>query len=364
MTHYTVVISDGAAHDTGFRGTSTFWSLATRFGSYAELGLYWFLCSYYGRSQVSLLRPSQLLRMRSKHKTDWLFVGLPTQVSEEHLKKVEFRHLVLYDSNDRLGRKVSKCGVNFGRSDQSFLLSQTNICLKTWRDDRINYPCKIGLLPIKRPPWNNKLHVAERWRGAKHRLGLQAGKVFDVGFVARPTGDLKKNQRVRWLVDLKRERPDLTLWGGLVGGRRWREYVDQTDALDRELLQPCWLDCRKVGFFQYFTGLKRSKVALAPAGYAPWSYRHFEAIYARSIVVSNDLSHYEFLIPFPRDGMVEVPDGESVVGGIEEALEMQEKQPDLAERNVQQLDRWLDQGLYSRRRPQTLARFWAQINCN
>ena len=353
MAHYTIVISDAEDHDAGFRGTDAFWWLAGHFGAYAELGLYWFLREYYGPQSVTLMRPSQLLRLPERHQTDWLFVGLPTTLSDEHLSKLDFDRMALYDSTDLHGVKLDY-------SDRSLLFSHTNICLKNWRDDRLDYPCQIGLLPIKRPPLNNKMHAAVRMSSAKRRFGLAPKKDFDVGFVARPTGDMEKNQRVRWLIDLKQQRPDLKLWGGLVGGRPWQE-VAKKSSQDVQALQSCWLPRRKIGFFQYFAGLCQSKVALAPAGYAPWTYRHFEAIYARSVVVSNDLSHHEFLIPFPREGMVEVGDDGSIVDAIEAALTMYQSSPGVVESNIQHLNRWLDNGMYSKKRRDTVDRFWAQL---
>ena len=255
MTRYTVVISDAGDHDAGFKGTRTYWWLAGQFGAYAELGLYWFLREYYGPSSVVLTRPSQLLRLPAKHKTEWLFIGLPTTLSEDHLARLDFRRMVLYDSSDRHS-------VNLKYSDQSLLSSHTQICLKTWRDDRLNYPCEIGLLPIKRPPLNNKMRAAVRMASAKKRFGLAPPKNFDVGFVARPTGDMSKNQRIRWLLDLKSQRPDLNLWGGLVGGRPWQEAAKES-AVDLRALETCWLPRRNMGFFEYFAGLCQSKVALA-----------------------------------------------------------------------------------------------------
>lgn len=353
MNRYTVVISDVAKHDQGFRGTTAFWQLASRFGAYAELGLYWFLCEYFGRSAVRLLRPTQLLGRSRPHDTDWLFVGLPTSLSSEHLRGVRFKRLVLYDSTDQHG-------VNFGTSDQDFLLSETDLCLKNFRDRRWHLPCRIGFLPIKRPPFNNRLHTAlgiKKWR---EHFGRGFEKRYDVGFVARPTGTVETNQRLKWMVELKRDRPDLSLWGGLVGGEQWRQtFQDHPDA---EALSSCWVNRRKIGFFQYFSGLCQSKVALAPSGYAPWTYRHFEALYAGCVVVSNDLSNYEFLIPFPTDTMVEVPDGASVVPAIEKALSMREDSPSIIEENEAYLNRWLAAGLYSRKRRDTLDRFQAELD--
>ncbi len=352
MERFTVVISDAAKHDKGFRGTRAFWSLASRFGAYAELGLFWFLAEYFGRSRVSLMRPSQLLERSRPHQTDWLFVGLPNSLSKAHLRHVKYRRLVLYDSTDLHG-------VNFGDSDTECLLSETNTCLKNFRDRRWDFPYHIGFLPIKRPPFNNRLHTALVMSDWKKRFGQVPEKRFDVGFVARPTGTIETNQRLRWMVELKRDRPDLTLWGGLVGGKQWREaFASHPDAT---FLESCWLDKRKIGFFSYFAGLCQSRVALAPSGYAPWTYRHFEAIYAHCMVVSNDLSHFEFLIPFPREGMVEVADGGSVVPAIEKALEMRANSPEIIDDNLASLNRWLDAGLYSKNRQDTLDRFMAEL---
>ena len=272
---------------------------------------------------------------------------------KEHLQRVEFRRLALYDSSDFNG-------VDFGYSDKSFLLSETNLCLKTWQDNRWNYDFSIGLLPIKRPPLNHSLPMAIRIAAAKKQCGMFSEKRYDVGFVARPTGDILKNERLRWLIDLKTHRPDLKFWGGLVRGKQWRPTLAQ--AGDGRIPKTYWLSRRKIGFFRHFAGLCGSKVALAPAGYAPWTYRHFEAIYAGCIVVCNDLSHYEFLVPFPRDGMIEVSDGGSVVAGIDAALALYGRSPEIVDANVEHLNQWLDEGSYSRRRRHTLARFFAELD--
>lgn len=355
MERFTVVISDVAKHDRGYRGSRSFWWLASRFGAYAELGLYWFLVEYFGRSAVTLMRPSQLLNRSRPHQTDWLFVGLPTSFGSRHLQGIKFQRMALYDSTDFHG-------VNFGESDSECLLAETDLCLKNFRDRRWEPPCRIGFLPIKRPPLNNRLHIALKLLRAKQKLGMAPEKTFDVGFVARPTGTFETNERLRWMLELKRDRPDLSLWGGLVGGDQWRESFQSHP--DAAALEPCWLNRRKIGFFQYFDGLCRSKVALAPSGYAPWTYRHLEAMYAGCMVVSNDLSHYEFLIPFPRDRMVEVRDGQPVVPAIEKALQMRRQSPEIPEENRRYLDRWLGDGVYSRRCRDTLDRFMAELDAS
>ncbi|MEM9586075.1 MAG: hypothetical protein AAGA03_02240 [Planctomycetota bacterium] len=353
-TKFTVVISDASKHDHGWKSRRAYWSLASRVGAYAELGLYWFLCAYFGRRSVRLMRPSELLGLTRPIDTEWLFIGLPTRLGKGHLTQVRYRHAALYDSTDLHG-------VHFGSSDQSFLLSVTDLVLKNWRDDRWDFPgMRIGLLPIKRPPINNRLHLSLLRAQVEDRIAGSPSRDHDVGFVARPTGVLANNQRVQWLLQLKRDRPQLRLWGGLVGDQTWKDAADK--GADTHLLDACWWRERKVGFAEYFAGLRRSKVALAPAGYAPWSYRHFEALYAGCAVVSNDLSHLEYLIPFPRESLVEIPDGGSITQGVDQALNLFQDRPDVANQNRRHLDRWLQSGRYDRRCPDTLDRFYQQMN--
>lgn len=92
MAPYTIVISDDAEHDAGFRSTRLYWSLAKRLGAYAELWLYWFLTTYFGGPAVRLMTPSQLLS-GPLLTTDWLFVGLPTTLNKAHLVRIRFKRL-------------------------------------------------------------------------------------------------------------------------------------------------------------------------------------------------------------------------------------------------------------------------------
>jgi len=353
MTPFTIVINDVGKRDAGLRGTCGFWWLARWLATYSELSLYWFLSEYYGRSQVTLLRPSQLRAGSVRHTTDWLFVGLPTRLNKEHLRHIQFKRMALYDSTDHNG-------IAFDYSDRDFLLSQTNLCLKNWRDRRWNFDLSVGLLPIKRAPLNNKLRMALWRESVRRRAGRVSGKQYDVGFVATPSGDLSRNQRVQWLLELVDQRPELTLWGGLVDAGRYRQPLEQHTG--RRLPDSCWIDRRKIGYFEYFAGLCASRIALTPAGWAPWTYRHWEAIYARCVPVSNDLSQFEFLIPYPRDGMIEVPDGGSVVAGVDRAMDLLARSPDIVETNLAHLERWLDQGAYARDRRDTLERFLAELD--
>lgn len=348
---FTIVISDDSGLDASFRRNTLYWWLATHVGAYAELGLYWFLVEYFGRSAVRLIRPSQLLAERQAD-TDMLFVGCPTTVDQQHLSNISFRQMVLYDSTDNEG-------IHFLKSNSKFLLSQTDLVLKTWRDAKWKFPFRVGLLPIKRPPINKLRLALLKEKARKQVLGKSREKPFDVGFVARPTGDLKRNQRVEWLVSLRQQRPELKLWGGLVGKSEWRERF--RDSPHQSTLNQLWLNRKKIGYFEYFSGLAQSKVALAPRGFAPWTYRHFEALYAGALVVSNDLSRFEFLVPLPRKGIIEVPDGESIVKAVDQALKLYEDSPALVDENIQELEHWMHAGAYSKSKRALLDRFMSQL---
>ncbi len=353
MSPFTVVISDVLKHDHGLKATKAYWKMATYVGAYAELGLFWFLSEYFGRSKVRLLRPSELLPSSADFHTDWLFVGIPTSLDRRHLDHIKFKKLVLYDATDF-------DGVNFDDSPKAVLLNETATCLKSWRDHRWKEDLNVGLLPIKRPPWNSKLPWMLQLMSLKHKyFGRKEVKEFDVGFVARPTGTIKSNQRLRWLVEIKKERPEWKLFGGLVGGDEWRSIF--ADSEDLPYIESLWLNRRKMDYLNYFRGLSHSKVALAPRGYAPWTFRHFEAIYARCVVVSNDLSQFDFLVPFPRHGMIEVADGAPIVPAIDAGLKIYREQPEVLDENIRHLEQWLASGRYSRTRAETLDRFMVEI---
>ncbi len=348
MPKFTIVISDRSKHDAGYKGSRLYWLFAAMFGGYGELCLYWFLREYYGRESVELLRPSELLERTETWQTDYLMVGVPTRLSPEHLRKVRYRRMLLYDSSDH-------DGINFLYSDEAFLLSKADCCLKHFRDRRWSLPLRIGLLPIKRPPLNNRLHWKLR-RSSSHVAKPLCDRPFDVGFVARPTGDLSSNVRLQWLVELANSESDFRRWGGLVGGRSWREEFESQKIPD-----DCWMGRTKVGFSEYFEGLCQSKVALAPSGYAPWTFRHYEAIYAGCMLVTEDLSPYEFLVPIPSYSVVQVQSGQSVVSGVEQALDMALTQPSRAIEARRELDQWMDRGRYSKQCARTLERFFSEM---
>jgi hypothetical protein len=102
-------------------------------------------------------------------------------------------------------------------------------------------------------------------------------------------------------------------------------------------------------------------VLLSPGGNAPWTYRHYECLYAGGVVVSIDFRERDMLVPLPRANMVHVPDGAPVLPAVREALAWSRDRPALAEENFAHLERYLQFGSYAKNRVALIERFVAQF---
>jgi hypothetical protein len=116
-----------------------------------------------------------------------------------------------------------------------------------------------------------------------------------------------------------------------------------------------------VSFSAYLRALQHSRVLLAPGGNAPWTYRHYEALYAGGVLVTIDFTKRDMLVPLPTEGVIHVPDGAPVVPYVREALELHGRRPDVGEQNIAHLEQYLRFGNYSRARPKLIERFLAQL---
>jgi hypothetical protein len=67
------------------------------------------------------------------------------------------------------------------------------------------------------------------------------------------------------------------------------------------------------------------------------------------------------LIPLPVDGMIHVPDGVSVLEAIDNALALRRQAPELAAANIRQLEHFLQDGDYTRQKPELMDRFLTQF---
>jgi hypothetical protein len=337
MKKFLVVTSEMPGHGRGVSGRT----------------LVRFLRTYAGFGAVGCCSAADLLRGGGVE-ADYAFLGLPSPVTDRHLARLRCRHLVLFDLSDWHHPL-------WDEANRTLLRGASNLYLKAWTDTRWDFGIPMGLAPIRR---YGKLRLALEARRLRRALGLaDPPHRYDVLFLGAATmrdpggidPALVPNQRVDWLLEVKTRGQHLELWGGLLGQTMapWlrQRYGDLSAFTLRE----------KVPFRRYFRALQQSRVALTPEGNAPWSYRHYEAIYARSLIVTNDFRPLRTLIPLPTEGMVHVEPGQPVLPAIERALALRRERPELLEENVRFLERYLEQGMYSRRRPELWERFASQL---
>jgi hypothetical protein len=329
---FLVVMSEKPGHGRGVNG----WTLVR------------FLRTYVGFGEVACCSAADLL-LGGPVGAETVFLGLPSPVTARHLGALRGRRVVLYDLYDEHHPMWTD-------TNRPLLLGLSGLYLKAWTDPGWDFGVTMGLAPIRR---YGKLRLALEAGRLRRALGLPAPPHrFDVLFLGAATGRDPagaSNQRVEWLLELEALGGHLGLWGGLLGQTMGPRLLERYGDLSRFTLR------RKVPFWRYFGALQRSRVALTPEGNAPWSYRHYEAIYARSLIVTSDFRPLQTLIPLPMEGMVHVQAGEPVVPAIERALALRRDRPELLEENVRFLERYLERGMYSRRRPELWERFVAQL---
>jgi len=337
MRKFLVVMSELPGHGRGVNGRT----------------LVQFLRTYAGFGAVGCCSADDLLRGAAPS-AETVFLGLPSPVTDRHLARLRGRHLVLFDLHDHHYPLWSD-------ANRTRLLEASGLYLKVWNDARWDFGVRMGVAPIRRYEKLRLALVRERLRRA---LGLARPPLrHDVLFLGAATSRdqpgvdpaLVSHQRVDWLLEVTSRGGHLELWGGLIGKTMAPWLVQRYGDLSRFTLQG------KVPFRRYFRALQQSRVALTPEGNAPWSYRHYEAIYARSLIVTNDFRPLRTLIPLPTDGMVHVEPGQPVLPAIERALALRRERPELLEENVRFLERYLELGMYSRRRPELWERFTSQL---
>jgi hypothetical protein len=337
MKKFLVVMSELPGHGRGVNGRT----------------LVQFLRTYAGSGAVGCCSASDLLR-GGPVSAETVFLGLPSPVTDRHLARLRSRHLVLFDLSDWHHPLWTD-------ANRALLRGASNLYLKAWTDARWDFGVPTGVAPIRRYA---KLRLALEAGRLRRALGRPAPPLrYDVLFLGAATmrdpggldPALVPNQRVDWLLEVKTRGRHLELWGGLLGPTMAPWLRQRYGDLSAFTLPG------KVPFRKYFRALQQSRVALTPEGNAPWSYRHYEAIYARSMIVTSDFRPLQTLIPLPGDGMVHVEPGEPILPAIERALALRRQRPELLEENVRFLERYLDRGMYSRRRPELWDRFVAQL---
>lgn len=314
--------------------------------------LAWFLRTYFGRQAVAMQTPS--VARTAPVAADTVFVGLPTTLEPDELARVieqtRCRRVVPYDYLDQheLAWSPEQAEVFRARTDRY---------LKPWYEQAWNDGLRHGMLPLR---LRGRMHAAITFDRAARAVGYVPRPRYDVAFLGRPNrtkffvdGQLERvDQRSDWLLELRREAPELTQFGG---------FFQRDHPRQRPEIESLFYPRDKINFFAFWRALRTSRVHLAPGGNVPWTYRHYECLYAGGVVVTLDYRRRDMLIPLPLEHMVQVPDRAPVLPAVREALELSRQQPKIADAVYAHLEQYLNRGSYSRSRPKLLERFLAQL---
>lgn len=313
-----------------------------------------FLKEYYGSSSVSTIGIEKLSGS-SSYKTDHLFIGIPSHISRNELKRISFKKIHLFDYGDH--EKVI-----WENTDKELLRSLTKSYLKPWTQDNWGDEFNWGTLPIRRHKW---LSFSVKWnKFFKESLLNNRERPIDTTFLGNPVvvwkenyGTKNRNTRIQWLDEISSAKQFSFSGGFFMRGtdaQRMKENASKT-------LEQLFLKRGRINFISYFNLMLDAKTALTPPGNALWSYRHYEAIYAGAIPVSGDFREAKMLVPLPNEGIVHVGKGESVIPCIEKALRMKKDNPGLPVKNLESLEQYMTDGSYDRKKSKLLERFMNQI---
>jgi hypothetical protein len=334
-----VITADGARAGRGVRG-------------YALL---WFLRTYFGRRAVAMASPDDV--RRSPIAADTAFVGLPSSFRADDIAALagHCRRIVPFDYLDQHN-------LAWTLEQETALRRIGDHYLKPWFEPAWKYDLQMGLLPLRFSRRMSAAIIADR---IFRRFGGQPRPKYDVAFLGRPNrtrffvdGQVQKvDQRIDWLRELKALGSEINFWGGLTGD----DHTDLPEIVaNNGDISDLFYRGREVDYLTYWQALRHSRVLLAPGGNVPWTYRHYECLYAGGVVVTLDYRQRDLLVPLPRENMVHVPDGASVVPAVREALERSRRRPILGEENFKHLQ-YLRFGAYARSRPALIERFLAQL---
>jgi hypothetical protein len=315
-----------------------------------------FLRTYFGRRKVAMQSPAQW--RHAPVAADTIFVGLPSSLTPEELRTLAAacRRLIVFDYLDQQE-------LAWTTEQEQTLRQRTDRYLKPWFERAWQHDMHMGMLPIRR---YGRFTAAVAVDRCSRAFGRRPEPTHDVAFLGRPNetrmyvdGRVEKlDQRFEWIRELKRDAADLDVWGGLVElSEKSRERLESRYGCVDDLLH----SQSKVDFASYYRAMRKSRALLAPGGNVPWSYRHYECLYAGGVVVTIDYRERDMLVPLPTERMVHVADGASVLPAVREAIEISHRQPELGEENFAHLERYLRFGAYSSRRPALLERFVAQL---
>lgn len=340
MPRFTVILSDSTTAGRGVRGRS----------------LVQFLKVFAGQRNVRVYHPRQI-QSRRFYDSDYLFIGVPTHLSADQSSRLRAKQTILFDYDDLPETQ-------WGHSDTSFLRSLTDQYFKPCFESHWDSRWQWGCLPLRRG-WKLNHYLMRENLLERFRARRVPEKDTDVGFLGCPTclrltgpnGLRSYPQRIEWLTELVRQ-TNYSWWGGFSVDSKWRGYLENRFG---DLSDLCF-DTRRLAFRKYFAKLRACRAVLTPSGNARWTYRHYEAVYTRSILVSTDLRETSLLIPLPKHSIVMVGDHEPLGPAIETALKQFADEPECVLESQRELEQFFLHGNYHRKRPLAWQRFDSQLN--
>ena len=339
MPRFTVIHADKPSVGRGCRGRT----------------LSLFLKCFAGQRNVRDLKSSNLSRRRMES-ADYLFIGIPTRLTSSQLSSFNARNVILFDYAD--------CPeADWNDSDRKFLTSLTDRYFKPCVSNHWNPKVHWGCLPLRRN-WKLTTELIKRRVREKGKPQIPEKK-YDIGFMGYPTCLTEKYganhfqypQRINWMKELAGQR-DWTKWGGICSNTKWRKKLEQTHGD----LSDIYIRNNRLPYRHYFKHLNQCRTVLTPAGNARWTYRHYESVYTRSMMLSTDLSAYRLLIPLPKSNLVYVEDHASILPFISLATSLFNKNSELVLDAERELEQYLRNGQYSRQRPLVWERFESELS--
>ncbi len=302
-----------------------------------------FLRFFTTNDAICVIEPDNLAT-HSPIKTEYLFICLPSPVSLDALDTIQWKHCALCVFDDSV---EATC-----LDDLERFSSVAQTLLKPAIDRGLEYPVQhIGCLPIR---FRSFYNMAPTWLCRRR---------YDCSFLGDATYFDGYHQRIDWVNELKQQKK-INFYGGLINPSYKKPLLKIPNLkLDDATIKRISVNGVKQRFW-YLRSLAKSKIALCPTGFARWTYRHYEGMLTRSIILSTQLpSTYTLLIPFPKlDNFYCINDKEPVVPAIEAILSNLRHWESIAEENYAHMNQYLENGVYSTKKPKVFESFLAQIH--
>ncbi len=305
-----------------------------------------FLKVYFKESGINIIDNVNTIESIS---TDILFIILPNTVTKDTLSKIKFKKVILADYHDDINPR-------WENSDKKFLLSLTNCYSKISIPNNSQDDLKFGALPIGLRRIKSYLPLLQK--------NLSSRK-YDIFFRGVATSYSQKSgvlyhQRIEWINEIINSNYISSL--GIVekAGYSLADICRQFPDMNLGEMQSK-LVTKEIDFSLFFFQLQKAKISLCATGHARWSYRHYESILAKNIILSTEVNSVQLLIPFSEFNFVIVRDYEPISPIIDKILVNVKAYQEIVNENHSIINRYLKNGYYSREKKLLLDKFMSYI---